>query len=330
MTSKQIIQILLCFSLTFGQSKQITAQTYPDKKSLYKQYLLQTLPAYLFFAPYSFMYGVTLGGSAISEGASPFEANSLWLSSPLIAGLLVHLATKDIIENVLTKPKREDYSSTFYYNIYYAGPDISSIENVNFEGIYSDWEAHIDEVPSGFDYPSLGFRTGFMSNRYGLDFEMALIAHHTLRESIIYEYTSPETGIIPIQQSIPSHFYMLHSMLIGLNTYFVLPKFSFLKPYIGVGGGILLNSVQSEYPGPADLVRADGKLALDEMGLNFGGQIFFGFRFMKESSFYYIEVRPTLHKFELESGSTDENASVDKFNLKSAQFQFGIGRDIFK
>ena len=81
MTSKQIIQILLFFSFIFGQSKQNTVQTYPDKKSLYKQYLLQTLPAYLFFAPYSFMYGVTLGGSAISEGASPFEANSLWLSS---------------------------------------------------------------------------------------------------------------------------------------------------------------------------------------------------------------------------------------------------------
>ena len=185
------------------------------------------------------MYGVTLGGSAISEGASPFEANSLWLSSPLIAGLLVHLATKDIIENVLTKPKRKIIhllSITIFImlvQIYHL------LKTSIFTGIYSDWEAHIDEVPSGFDYPSLGFRTGFMSNRYGLDFEMALIAHHTLKESVIYEYTSPETGIIPFQQSIPSHFYMLHSMLIGLNTYYVLPNFSFLKPYIGVGGGII-------------------------------------------------------------------------------------------
>ena len=330
MTSKQIIKILLFFSFIFGQSKQNNIQTYPDKKSLYKQYLLQTLPAYLFFAPYSFMYGVALGGSAISEGASPFKANTLWLSSPLIAGLLVHLATKDIIENVLTKPKKEEYSSTFYYNIYYVGPDISSIENVSFKGISSEWEAAIDEVPSGFDYPSLGFRTGFMNDRYGLDFEMALIAHHTLEKSIIYEYTSPETGIIPFQQNIPSHFYMLHSMLIGLNTYYVLPNFSFLKPYIGFGGGMLLNSVQSEYPGPADLAREDGKLALDEMGINYGGQIFCGFRFMMENSFYYLEIRPSVHRFELESGSTNENASRDKFDLRSAQFQFGIGRDIFR
>ena len=169
-----------------------------------------------------------------------------------------------------------------------------------------------------------------MNDRYGLDFEMALIAHHTLEKSIIYEYTSPETGIIPFQQNIPSHFYMLHSMLIGLNTYYVLPNFSFLKPYIGFGGGMLLNSVQSEYPGPADLAREDGKLALDEMGINYGGQIFCGFRFMMENSFYYLEIRPSVHRFELESGSTNENASRDKFDLRSAQFQFGIGRDIFK
>ena len=330
MRSKPFISILLLLSLIFGQTTKDNIDLYPNKKSLYKQYLIQTLPAYLFFAPYSFMYGVTLGGSAISEGASPFEANSLWLSSPLIAGLLVHLATKDIIENVLARPKKKDSTSTFYYNIYYAGPDISSIENINFKGIYSDWEANIDEVPSGFDYPSLGFRTGFMKDRYGLDFEMSLIAHHTLEKTIIYEYDSPETGIIPIPQDIPSHFYMLHSMLIGINSYYVLPNFSFIKPYIGLGGGLLLNSVQSEYPGPADLAREDGKLALDEMDYNYGGHVFFGLRYMKESSFFYLEIRPSVHKFELESGSTGPNASHDKFDLKLAQLQFGIGKDIFK
>ena len=103
MRSKPFIQILLLLSLVFGQTKEDNIDLYPNKNSLYKQYLIQTLPAYLFFAPYSFMYGVTLGGAAIAEGASPFKANSLWLSSPLIAGLLVHIATKDIIENVNQK-----------------------------------------------------------------------------------------------------------------------------------------------------------------------------------------------------------------------------------
>ena len=47
----------------------------------------------------------------------------------------------------------------------------------------------------------------------------------------------------------------------------------FFTPYLGVGGGVLLNSVQSEYPGPADLAREDGSLALDEMGLSYGACI---------------------------------------------------------
>ena len=298
------------------------------KKAIYKQYLSQALPGYLFFAPYSFMYGVSLGGSAISRGDSPLKANTLWLSTPLLAGFLVHAASKDLINNILAKPTTQDYSSTFYYNIYFVGPDLSSIKNVNFQALNSSWNANIDEVPSGFDYPSLGFRTGFMTEKYGVDYEMSLIEHHTTSKKVIYEYNSPETGIVPLEQKIPSHFYMLHSMFMGVNTYYVLPKF-FITPYLGVGGGALLNSVQSEYPGPADLARQDGSLALDEMGLSYGVHAFFGFRHMKENLFYYIEIRPTIHKFELESG-TRGNKSKDKFDLELIQFQLGIGRNIFK
>ena len=298
------------------------------KKSIYKQYLSQALPGYLFFAPYSFMYGVALGGSAISRGDSPLKANTLWLSTPLLAGFLVHAASKDIINNTLAKPTTQDHSSTFYYNIYFVGPDISSIQNINFQALNSSWNAKIDEVPSGFDYPSLGFRTGFMTEKYGIDYEMSLIAHHTTEKNVIYEYNSPETGIIPLEQKIPSHFYMLHSMFIGANTYYVLPSF-FITPYLGVGAGVLLNSVQSEYPGPADLARQDGSLALDEMGWSYGAHAFFGFRHMKENLFYYLEIRPTIHKFTLESGS-QQNKSEDKFDLELTQFQIGIGRNIFK
>ena len=92
---------------------------------------------------------------------------------------------------------------------------------------------------------------------------------------------------------------------------------------------MLLNSVQSEYPGPANLARQDGSLALDEMGLSYGAHAFFGLRHMKENFFYYVEIRPTIHKFELESG-TRENKSKDQFDLESIQFQIGIGRNIFQ
>ena len=121
---------------------------------------------------------------------------------------------------------------------------------------------------------------------------------------------------------------MLHSMYMGINTYYVLPNF-FITPYLGVGGGVLLNSVQSEYPGPADLAREDGSLALDEMGLSYGAHAFLGFRHVKENLFYYFEIRPAVHKFDLESGSI-ENKSKDKFDLELIQFQIGIGQNIFK
>ncbi len=329
-----LIKILLLISCCFAQlDKNIDNRFFEKesnftKKSIYKQYLYQALPGYLFFGPYSFMYGVSLGGSAISKGDSPLKANTLWLSTPLLAGLLVHLASKDLTNNTLAKPTYKDYSSTFYYNIYFISPDISSIQNIRFKALDSSWDAKIDEVPSDFDYPSLGFRTGFMSERYGVDYEMSLIEHHTSEKKIIYEYNSLETGIVPLEQKIPSHFYMLHSMYMGLNTYCVLPDF-FMTPYLGVGGGVLLNSVQSEYPGPADLARENGSLALDEMGLSYGVHAFFGLRYMKENLFYYLEIRPSIHNFELESGSIG-NKSKDKFDLQLIQFQFGIGQNIFK
>ena len=184
----KLVKILLLISFCSAQlAKNINdpffnKETSFTKKSIYKQYLSQALPGYLFFAPYSFMYGVSLGGSAISQGDSPLKANTLWLSTPLLAGLLVHLASKDLINNTLAKPTTEDYSSTFYYNIYFISPDISSIQNISFKALDSSWDAKIDEVPSGFDYPSLGFRTGFMTERYGVDYEMSLIEHHTSKK----------------------------------------------------------------------------------------------------------------------------------------------------
>ena len=326
----KLLKILLLLSFCSAQLTEDSnnRRVSFSKKSIYKQYLAQALPGYLFFGPYSFMYGVTLGGSAISRGDSPLKANTFWLSTPLLAGVLVHTASKDLINNILSKPITDEYSSTFYYNIYFVGPDISSIQNISFQAVNDSWNANIDEVPSGFDYPSLGFRTGFMTEQYGIDYEMSLIEHHTSEKKIIYEYNSPATGIVPLEQKIPSHFYMLHSMYMGINTYYVLPKF-FITPYLGVGGGVLLNSVQSEYPGPADLAREDGSLALDEMGLSYGAHAFLGFRHVKENLFYYLEIRPTIHKFELESG-TNENKSKDKFDLELVQFQLGIGRNIFK
>ena len=154
----KLVKILLLISFCSAQlSKNINDPFFEEeasftKKSIYKQYLSQALPGYLFFGPYSFMYGVSLGGSAISQGDSPLKANTLWLSTPLLAGFLVNLASKDLINNTLAKPTNEDYSSTFYYNIYFVSPDISSIQNISFKSLDSSWDAKIDEVPSQYKH----------------------------------------------------------------------------------------------------------------------------------------------------------------------------------
>jgi hypothetical protein len=126
---------------------------------------------------------------------------------------------------------------------------------------------------------------------------------------------------------LPTHFLMLHSMYMGINAYYVLPNFG-VTPYIGAGGGALLNSIQSQYPGPANLVQEDGALALDEMELNWGYHGMVGFRYMREKYFYYVELRPTFHNFKYESG-LGRLKEHDQFVLESFQIQLGVGKNIF-
>ena len=320
-----ILIIIIFFNILFPQNNSIKKEYL--KKEVFTQYITNSLPAYLFFGPYSFMYGVSLGGNSILNGEDPIIANTKWLATPIIAGFLIRLATQDIIESILNKNVSNDNTSTFYYNIYYTSPDISSIKDAEFVAKNNEWNANIAKVNSTFDFPAFGFRTGFSTNRYGIDYEMSISEHHTPEQDVFFQYNTPLGGIQDYVK-LPSHFYMLHHMFMGINGYLVLPEF-LLIPYVGIGGGILLNSVQSEYPGPADLVREEGSLALDAMESNLGYHGFFGLRYMKDHSFFYMELRPTVHSFDIESG-TSNNRSNDTFKLESFQIQFGIGTSIFK
>ena len=116
-------------------------------------------------------------------------------------------------------------------------------------------------------------------------------------------------------------------MYMGINAYYVLPNFG-ITPYIGAGGGMLMNSIQSQYPGPANLVQEDGALALDEMELNWGYHGMVGFRYLREKYFYYVELRPTIHNFQYESG-LGLLREHDQFILQLFQIQLGVGKNIF-
>jgi len=169
-----------------------------------------------------------------------------------------------------------------------------------------------------------------------MDFEMSLLAHHTLEQTAYYNfqgqiYNEDYNMYVDLPPALnidlPTHFLMLHSMYMGINAYYVLPNFG-VTPYIGAGGGALLNSIQSQYPGPANLVQEAGSLALDEMELNWGYHGMVGFRYMREKYFYYVELRPTFHNFKYESGS-GRLKEHDQFVLQSFQIQLGVGKNIF-
>ena len=305
------------------------------QKKMFKKYLQYTLPASMISGPYAFMYGVTIGGQSIVDGDSPLKANTKWLVAPHLAGAVIQMKTLEIKTSVLKKPTDND-NSTLYYNIFYIGPDISSIKEFNAKGDDGKWSANVIEAETGTDYPPLGYRTGFSTSSFGVDFEMSLLAHHTLEQKAYYDfqgqiYNEDYNVYVDLPTSmeidLPTHFLMLHSMYIGINAYYVLPNFG-VTPYIGAGGGVLLNSIQSQYPGPANLAQEDGALALDEMELNWGYHGMVGFRYMREKSFYYVELRPTFHNFQYESG-LDRLKEHDQFVLQSFQIQLGVGKNIF-
>jgi hypothetical protein len=315
-------------------TSQIEQGTVTQKK-VFKEYLKIILPANMFFGPYAFIYGVTIGGQAIVDGDPPLKANTKWLVAPLLAGALIQMKTLEIKKYVLKKPM-DDNNSTLYYNIFYVGPDISSIKDFNAKGDDEKWSADVVEAETGTDYPPLGYRTGFSTSSFGMDFEMSLLAHHTLEQRAHYTfkgqiYNEDYNMYVDLPQildiDLPTHFLMLHSMYMGINAYYVLPNFG-VTPYIGAGGGALLNSIQSQYPGPANLVQEDGALALDEMELNWGYHGMVGFRYMREKSFYYVELRPTFHNFQYESG-LGRLKEHDQFVLQSFQIQLGVGKNIF-
>ena len=340
----KVFQYFICFfmfsSISLGNiypedSPSQVEQDAVTQKKVFKKYLKSILPANMFFGPYAFIYGVAIGGRAIVDGDSPLKANTKWLVAPLLAGYLIQVTNSDIKTNVLKKPT-DDNNSTLYYNIVYIGPDISSIKDFNAKGDDGMWSANVIEANTGTDYPPLGYRTGFSTSSFGLDFEMSLLAHHTLEQKAYYNfegqiYNKDYNMYVDLPTSmeidLPTHFLMLHSMYMGINAYYVLPNFG-VTPYIGAGGGALLNSIQSQYPGPANLVQEDGALALDEMDLNWGYHGMVGFRYMREKSFYYVELRPTFHNFQYESG-LDRLKEHDQFVLQSFQIQLGVGKNIF-
>ena len=337
--SKSIILIHLLFSISFcfdelRDSTDIDGNKFHSKEKAYKMYLQNNTINNILFGHYGFLYGVGFGGNAILRGNTPFEANTIWLFTPLFAGTLINITANDFLNNINIKQNKK-IDKNLYFKSFYISPDISSIKHFKAEG--DKWTAEVLKTNTSFDYPAIGYRTGRISEKYGYDFEMALLAHHTIKQKVYYNfngeiYNEEANSYVELPSTmeidLPSHFLMLHSLFTGLNFYYNLPEFGF-RPYIGFGAGLLLNSVQSQYPGPANLVQNENNFTLDDMSFNWGYHLITGFRYLKSDSFYYLELRPTFHNYKYNSGS-GKLTEVDQFLLQSVQFQIGIGKNLFK
>ena len=193
------------------------------------------------------------------------------------------------------------------------------------------WEAGAAEVKTTISFPAVGRRIGVSGRHWGGEFETSIVAHHTSKQTVYYDATGfirvPGLGVVPLMLNdieLPDRFLMLHSLYMGTNVFLWLPKV-IVEPYVGFGAGVLLNSVQSQYPGPANLTQEVGSLALDKISLGYGLRALLGVRAdISDRKFVFAEFRPARYYYTYESG-TGNLAENDRFTLQLFEAQIGLG-----
>ncbi|MCH7498290.1 MAG: hypothetical protein IH971_10620 [Candidatus Marinimicrobia bacterium] len=345
MLAKQLLMVMLLYlalPMGFPASSLDARPAGPDSsKAAFKELLLSTVIAEAYLAPYTFIWGVTLGGSAITQDEGPERATATWIGISL-AGLglgwfMTDQIAKEYVTILRTASQRAEPGSWRFYRLVGAGVSTASIIDFEAESIYTgeqsspQWTAGTAEVNTATTFPALGYRIGGSGGRWGGEFEASLVSHHTKEQTVTYDAEGyvvvPGIGRVPIEigsVDIPDRFLMLHSLSMGATFYAWLPKV-IVRPYVGLGGRLLLNSVQSQYPGPANLTLEEGSLALDSMTLGWGLHALFGVRApLADKKFLYAEFRPARHYFAYESGSGFLQER-DNFTLQIFEFQLGLG-----
>ena len=344
-TKKLLIVVLLISALpAMSQANGTNLQSKESDSSAvaFRSLLLSTIISESYLATYSFIWGVTLGGSALTQGDRPEKATAIWAGISLAGMAMSWVVTEELAKEYLkllrSGPQSGKPGALRFYRVLFAGASTASILNYQGESIFEGdngsplWTASTPEVNTVMTFPALGYRLGASGRWWGGEFETSLVSHHTKKQTVAYDaegiiYIPELRAYVPIQLDqleIPDRFLMLHSMSMGANFYVWLPKVG-VRPYVGLGGRLLLNSVQSQYPGPANLALQKGKLALDSMTWGWGFHALFGFRApLSSKKFLYAEFRPARHYFGYEGGS-GQAKERDHFTLQIFEFQLGLG-----
>jgi len=344
------IRIILVVILSVSTLSNISQASEPDtllKKSrteqaAFRDLIIGTIITMSYFGGYSFILGTSFAGEEIGLRNNPRKATAKWAATSLIGMSFGVYAAESLVKPYQkmqkSDPRNGEIDRPKFYRAIFSGTSATSIINFQSESIFEgdnglpQWSANTPEVKTVMTFPVMGYRVGAHGTRFGGEFETSIVSHHTNKQTISYDangeiYVSALGMNVPIQidqVEIPDRFLMLHSLSLGANFYTWLPDVG-VNPYVGFGGRFLLNSVQSQFPGPAELIQQKGGLALDSITFGWSFNAIFGLRIpVSDMKFLFAEFRPTRYSFDYESGQNLLQAN-DRFTLQSFEFQIGLG-----
>ena len=324
--------ILVSLHPVFSQStsSNTTSTDTLTRQKAFSLIIKNTLINQAYLSTYFFMAGNSFQGRALSLGKSPTEATIQWVSASVVGLGLSYFTTKTLsqeYEDILSSGDRNEISNEpRYYQYIYTGGSIANITDFKAESMTAGsdgnplWIATTPKVKTSLSFPSLGYGFGVSGKRLVREFETSLVSHYTVEQDVSYDAIPIPIGTI----ALPDRFFLINSLTMGANVNFWLPEIG-VKPYIGLGGRMLINNIQSQYPGPGDLTQSKGDLELDSSTLNWGFHASVGVRFtLSNNRFLYAEFRPLRHYFDYESG-TDTAKEKDQFTFEIFEFRLGMG-----
>ena len=334
MATNKILTMVILVSLhpVFSQStsSNTTSTDTLTRQKAFSLIIKNTLINQAYLSTYFFMAGNSFQGRALSLGKSPTEATIQWVSASVVGLGLSYFTTKTLsqeYEDILSSGDRNEISNEpRYYQYIYTGGSIANITDFKAESMTAGsdgnplWIATTPKVKTSLSFPSLGYGFGVSGKRLVREFETSLVSHYTVEQDVSYDAIPIPIGTI----ALPDRFFLINSLTMGVNVNYWLPEIG-VKPYIGLGGRMLINNIQSQYPGPGDLTQSKGDLELDSSTLNWGFHASVGVRFtLSNNRFLYAEFRPLRHYFDYESG-TDTAKEKDQFTFEIFEFRLGMG-----
>ena len=333
MATNKILTMIILVSLhpvlSQSTSSNTTSTDTLTRQKAFRVIITNTLINQAYLSTYFFVAGNSFQGMALSRGKSPTDATIQWALAS-VSGLVFSYYTTKLLsqdyEDILSSGDRNEISNEpRYYQYAYAGGSIANITDFKAESLTKSggnplWIATTPEVKTSPSFPSLGYGLGVSGKRLVREFETSLVSHYTVEQDVSYDAIPIPIGTI----ALPDRFFLINSLTMGANVNFWLPEIG-VKPYIGLGGRMLINNIQSQYPGPGDLTQSKGDLELDSSTLNWGFHASVGVRFtLSNNRFLYAEFRPLRHYFDYESG-TDTAKEKDQFTFEIFEFRLGMG-----